>query len=198
MPSLELAASVNSVGIKPGTSQWARSSKLSPSLNASVQVQLSLFTFLSCWSETFQRRPLLDGHVNFDLLCAPWQKDNFHDDQKVSAVLIFTSFLYSPNTFSTCSDNNGTVLTSHQHLNFIWTIIDHWFQYWVFIFRENESCVFMQCCCPSELTIVLLGCSVSTSTQQFFFFYRTDSLECFDLYEHENRFSEGCRVEMQN
>lgn len=44
MPSLELAASVNPVGIKPGTSQWARSSKLSPSSNASVQVRLFLWS----------------------------------------------------------------------------------------------------------------------------------------------------------
>lgn len=119
--------------------------------------------FLSCRSETCQWWLLLDGHVHFDLLCIPWQKDHFCDDQKVSAVLIFTSFFYSLDTCCpTCSDDNGTVSTLHKCLNFYWTITDHWFQYSVFIFRENESCVFMQCCCPSEPTIVLLGCSVST------------------------------------
>lgn len=52
----------------------------------------------------------------------------------------------------------------------------------------DAVCVLMQCCCPSERTVVLPGCSVSHvhSTQHFFIFFLLNRRECFGLYEHEN------------
>lgn len=116
MPSLELAASVNPVGIKPGTSQWARYIwyllKLSPSSNAFSWSPSLISCFFPVWWL------FLDGCMQIGENICYWRKENCHYDQKVTAVIILTPFFYLVEICCrTCSDNDGTVFKSHEHVN---------------------------------------------------------------------------------